>query len=59
VTVGSAALKSAGYIFGGKPLRIGELGWVSTLPNRSVELDKLSCASWTRWGEWLISGFRS
>jgi hypothetical protein len=31
VTLGGAALKSAGYVFGGKPLRVGELGWVSTL----------------------------
>ncbi|HEY3861646.1 MAG TPA: hypothetical protein VGO59_07150 [Verrucomicrobiae bacterium] len=31
-TLGSAALKTAGYVFGGKPLRYGELGWVSTLP---------------------------
>jgi hypothetical protein len=31
VTLGNAALKSAGYVFGGKPLRVGELGWVSTL----------------------------
>jgi hypothetical protein len=31
VTLGNAALKSAGYVFGGKPLRMGELGWVSTL----------------------------
>jgi hypothetical protein len=31
VTLGNAALKTAGYIFGGKPLRLGELGWVSTL----------------------------
>ncbi|MGA2176245.1 MAG: hypothetical protein ABSH38_14815 [Verrucomicrobiota bacterium] len=32
VTIGNAALKTAGYVFGGKPLRLGELGWVSTLP---------------------------
>jgi hypothetical protein len=31
VTLGNAALKTAGYLFGGKPLRLGELGWVSTL----------------------------
>jgi hypothetical protein len=31
VTIGNAALKTAGYVFGGKPLRVGELGWVSTL----------------------------
>jgi hypothetical protein len=31
ITLGNAALKSAGYVFGGKPLRVGELGWVSTL----------------------------
>jgi hypothetical protein len=31
VTLGAAALKTAGYVFGGKPLRVGELGWVSTL----------------------------
>jgi hypothetical protein len=31
VTLGNAALKTAGYMFGGKPLRAGELGWVSTL----------------------------
>jgi hypothetical protein len=31
VTLGNAALKTAGYVFGGKPLRLGELGWVSTL----------------------------
>jgi hypothetical protein len=31
MTVGSAALKTAGYVFGGKPLRLGELGWVSSL----------------------------
>jgi hypothetical protein len=31
VTLGNAALKTAGYVFGGKPLRYGELGWVSTL----------------------------
>jgi hypothetical protein len=31
VTVGNAALKTAGYVFGGKALRQGELGWVSTL----------------------------
>lgn len=31
VTLGNAALKQAGYVFGGKPLRTGELGWVSTL----------------------------
>jgi hypothetical protein len=31
VTLGNAALKSAGYVFGGKPLRTGEMGWVSTL----------------------------
>jgi hypothetical protein len=31
VTLGNAALKAAGYVFGGKPLRMGELGWVSTL----------------------------
>jgi len=31
VTLGNAALKTAGYVFGGKPLRVGELGWVSTL----------------------------
>ncbi len=32
ITIGNAALKQAGYIFGGQPLRAGELGWVSTLP---------------------------
>src|ERR1700677_968495 len=31
ITLGNAALKTAGYVFGGKPLRYGELGWVSTL----------------------------
>jgi hypothetical protein len=31
ITIAGAALKSAGYVFGGKPLRLGELGWVSTL----------------------------
>jgi len=31
VTLGNAALKTAGYVFGGKPLRLGEVGWVSTL----------------------------
>jgi hypothetical protein len=31
VTLGNAALKTAGYVFGGKHLRLGELGWVSTL----------------------------
>jgi hypothetical protein len=31
VTLGNAALKTAGYVFGGKPLRNGELGWISTL----------------------------
>jgi hypothetical protein len=31
VTLGNAALKTAGYVFGGKPLRVGEVGWVSTL----------------------------
>jgi hypothetical protein len=31
VILGNAALKTAGYVFGGKPLRVGELGWVSTL----------------------------
>jgi hypothetical protein len=31
VTLGNAALQMAGYVFGGKPLRLGELGWVSTL----------------------------
>jgi hypothetical protein len=31
ITLGNAALKSAGYVFGGKALRYGELGWVSTL----------------------------
>ncbi len=31
ITLGNAALKSAGYVFGGRPLRVGELGWVSTL----------------------------
>jgi hypothetical protein len=31
ITLGNAALKTAGYVFGGKPLRLGELGWVSTL----------------------------
>lgn len=30
-TIKNAALKTAGFVFGGKPLRIGELGWVSTL----------------------------
>jgi hypothetical protein len=30
-TLGNAALKTAGYVFGGKPLRLGEVGWVSTL----------------------------
>lgn len=29
-TIGNAAIKTAGYIFGGKPLRQGEIGWVST-----------------------------
>lgn len=32
ITLGNAGLKSAGYVFGGKPLRQGELAWVSTLP---------------------------
>jgi hypothetical protein len=31
VTVKNAALKTAGFVFGGKPLRQGELGWVSTI----------------------------
>jgi hypothetical protein len=31
ITIGNAALKTAGYVFGGKPLRNGEFGWVSTL----------------------------
>jgi hypothetical protein len=31
VTLGNAALKTVGYMFGAKPLRNGELGWVSTL----------------------------
>jgi hypothetical protein len=31
-TIGQAALKTAGYVFGGKPLRLGELGWISTFP---------------------------
>lgn len=30
VTLKNAALKTAGFVFGGKPLRNGELGWVST-----------------------------
>jgi len=30
ITLKNAALKSAGFAFGGKPLRNGELGWVST-----------------------------
>jgi hypothetical protein len=30
VTLGNAALKTAGYVFGGKPLRHGEIGFVST-----------------------------
>jgi hypothetical protein len=30
VTVKNAALKTAGFVFGGKPLRNGEAGWVST-----------------------------
>jgi hypothetical protein len=32
VTLGNAALKRAGYVFAGQQLRVGELGWVSTLP---------------------------
>jgi hypothetical protein len=31
VTVKNAALKRAGFVFGGKALRNGELGWVSTI----------------------------
>ena len=31
VTVKNAALKTAGFVFGGKALRNGELGWVSTV----------------------------
>lgn len=31
VTIGNAGLVSAGFVFGGKPLRQGEAGWVSTL----------------------------
>jgi hypothetical protein len=31
VTVKNAVLKTAGFVFGGKPLRNGEVGWVSTL----------------------------
>jgi hypothetical protein len=31
VTLGNAALKTAGYMFAGKALRYGEVGWVSTL----------------------------
>jgi hypothetical protein len=31
VTVKNAALKTAGFVFGGKALRNGELGWVSTI----------------------------
>jgi hypothetical protein len=31
ITIGNAGLVSAGFMFGGKPLRQGELGWVSTL----------------------------
>jgi hypothetical protein len=30
ITLKNAALKSAGFVFGGRPLRNGELGWVST-----------------------------
>jgi hypothetical protein len=30
ITLKNAALKTAGFVFGGKPLRNGELGWVST-----------------------------
>jgi hypothetical protein len=29
ITLKNAALKTAGFVFGGKPLRNGELGWVS------------------------------
>jgi len=31
VTVKNAALKTAGFVFGGKPLRNGEIGFVSTI----------------------------
>ena len=31
VTVKAAALKTAGFVFGGKPLRNGEIGFVSTI----------------------------
>jgi hypothetical protein len=31
VTVKNAALKTAGFVFGGKPLRNGEVGFVSTI----------------------------
>lgn len=30
VTIVNAVLKTAGYVFGGKPLRQGEVGWVGT-----------------------------
>ncbi|HWD18142.1 MAG TPA: hypothetical protein VHB20_02595 [Verrucomicrobiae bacterium] len=30
ITLKNAALKTAGFVFGGKPLRNGELGWVSS-----------------------------
>jgi hypothetical protein len=35
VTINNAGLVSAGFVFGGKPLRQGELGWVSTLQTGS------------------------
>jgi hypothetical protein len=31
VTVKNAVMKTAGFVFGGKPLRNGEVGWVSTI----------------------------
>ena len=45
VTIKRAAMKTAGFMFGGKPLRQGEVGWVGTLsfgaggqPNASLIL---------------------
>jgi len=32
VTVGNAAIVTEGFVFGGKPLRYGEVGWLSSLP---------------------------
>ncbi len=36
ITLKNAALKTAGFLFGGKPLRNGEIGWVSNWVSAST-----------------------